>query len=379
MAGSASATLYLPAERVGPDVLARQQQEVGRHAVVAAMLEGFPEPAVVLNGARQIVRANARLTSLLGCDAGGLVGQRLGEVLACEHASEAPNGCGTTANCRLCGAARAIERASTTDAQATEECRISAVGDRGPAALDLRVWVTPMAVDGATYLLVALRDTSDEQRRRVLERMFFHDVLNAAGGLHGLLTLLPDLPPAQALEMTGEATRLAGQVVEEIEAHRDLSAAERGELLARPAVVDVATALADVAALYAHHPVAAGRTLDVDRPPDGATVAADPVLLRRALGNLVKNALEASAPGGRVGLRFRDGTSQRFEVHNVGVMPEAVRLQVFQRSFSTKAGRGRGMGTYSARVLVERCLGGCIGFSSTEEAGTTFWVALPPG
>jgi signal transduction histidine kinase len=379
MVGTASATLYLPAERVGPDVLAEQQKDVCRHAVLAAMLEGFPEPAVVLNGARQVVRANARLTSLLGCDASALVGRRLGEVLACEHASEAPNGCGTTANCRLCGAAHAIERASTTDVQATEECRISAVGDRGPAALDLRVWVTPIDVDGASYLVVALRDTSDEQRRRVLERMFFHDVLNAAGGLHGLLTLLPDLPPARALEMTGEATRLAGHVVEEIEAHRDLSAAERGELVAQPTVVGVATVLADVAALYGHHPVAEGRTLDVEGAPAGAMVTADPVPLRRALGNLVKNALEASARGGRVGLSFREGPSRRFEVHNAGVMSEEVRLQVFQRSFSTKGGRGRGVGTYSARLLVERCLGGTIGFSSTEDAGTTFWIALPPG
>jgi len=377
MNGTASATCYQPAERVGPDVLAHQHQEVGRHAVLAAMLEGFPEPAVVLNGARQIVRANARLTNLLGCEASALVGRRLGEALACEHASEAPNGCGTTPSCRLCGAAHAIDRASTTDAQATEECRISAIGDRGPAALDLRVWVTPVAVDGATYLVVALRDTSDEQRRRVLERLFFHDVLNAAGGLHGLLTLLPDLPAAEAIELTGKATRLAGHVVEEIEAHRDLSAAERGELVAQPAIVDVATVLADVTALYGHHPVAEGRTLDVERAPDGVTVTADPVLLRRALGNLVKNALEATATGGRVVLGFREATRPRFEVHNAGVMPEAVRLQVFQRSFSTKRGRGRGVGTYSARLLVERCLGGAIGFSSTEDAGTTFWIALP--
>jgi len=60
-------------------------------------------------------------------------------------------------------------------------------------------------------------------------------------------------------------------------------------------------------------------------------------------------------------------------------MPEAVRLQVFQRSFSTKGGRGRGVGTYSARLLAERYLGGRLSFSSVAGQGTTFVLDLPPG
>ncbi len=59
-------------------------------------------------------------------------------------------------------------------------------------------------------------------------------------------------------------------------------------------------------------------------------------------------------------------------------MPEAVRQQVFQRSFSTKGGKGRGIGTYSARLLAERYLGGRLTFSSTADAGTSFVLELPP-
>ncbi len=52
-------------------------------------------------------------------------------------------------------------------------------------------------------------------------------------------------------------------------------------------------------------------------------------------------------------------------------------MQVFQRSFSTKAERGRGIGTYSVKLFVERYLRGTVGFTSAEPDGTTFSVTLP--
>jgi signal transduction histidine kinase len=48
-----------------------------------------------------------------------------------------------------------------------------------------------------------------------------------------------------------------------------------------------------------------------------------------------------------------------------------------ERSFSTKGGRGRGLGTYSVRLLTERHLGGQVDFRSVPEEGTTFFVRLP--
>lgn len=57
-------------------------------------------------------------------------------------------------------------------------------------------------------------------------------------------------------------------------------------------------------------------------------------------------------------------------------MPYDVQLQVFQRSFSTK-GIGRGLGTYSIRLLSERYLSGRVSFTSTPEAGTTFYAWYP--
>lgn len=95
------------------------------------------------------------------------------------------------------------------------------------------------------------------------------------------------------------------------------------------------------------------------------------------IGNLIKNALEASSPGQTVTVTFENGASPKFSVHNQSVMPEPVKLQIFQRSFSTKAAHGRGIGTYSVKMLAERYLKGNVSFRSEPGEGTTFSVTFP--
>ena len=73
----------------------------------------------------------------------------------------------------------------------------------------------------------------------------------------------------------------------------------------------------------------------------------------------------------------RDGRGMRFEVHNPGAIPAAVVPRIFQRHFSTKAGPGRGEGTWSMKALGEGLLGGEVGFETDRARGTTFWLRLP--
>jgi signal transduction histidine kinase len=135
--------------------------------------------------------------------------------------------------------------------------------------------------------------------------------------------------------------------------------------------------LEQLRAFYTRHPVAWGRVIEVPEAWEGRLVT-DERLLRRVLGNMLKNALEATPVGGRVSLRCRDqGTHVMFSVHNAQVMPRDVQLQVFQRSFSTKSKLGRGVGTHSMKLLGERYLGGQVSFVSREPDGTTFTLTLP--
>ena len=101
------------------------------------------------------------------------------------------------------------------------------------------------------------------------------------------------------------------------------------------------------------------------------------MLLKRVLGNMLKNAIEATSTGEAITLGCQleaDGVT--FRMANPGVIPLKVQLQIFQRSFSTK-GENRGLGTYSMRLLTERYLNGSVSFTSTKKQGTVFRVHLP--
>ena len=119
------------------------------------------------------------------------------------------------------------------------------------------------------------------------------------------------------------------------------------------------------------------RKLVIDGRVESVVFETDAALLSRVLINMVKNALEATPKGGTVTLGCRtDGPDIRFEVHNPTAIPRDIAMQIFQRSFSTKSA-GRGLGTYSMKLIGERFLGGRVGFTTSEAEGTTFHAIFP--
>ncbi|MFI5395245.1 MAG: sensor histidine kinase [Candidatus Binatia bacterium] len=372
-------TLFAPAEWETPEKIAVQNQLLAADPVVAPMLDSFPEPAVVLNRCRQIVLANDKLAALLQRSRESLVGLLTGEAFACIHSKKAPGCCGTTRFCRYCGGANATVDTQTSFQPDVQECRLLCSGEDGVMARDLQIWTTPLTVGGEQFTVFAVRDTTDEKRRMVLERLFFHDILNAAATLKVIINIRPDLTSQQADEMHRMANELTDQLLEEIQAQRDLAAAERGDLAVKSEEVDVAQLLTGVCEVYGHEAVANGKTIAPPRIEGPTVLRSVPGLLRRVLGNLIKNALEASSPGDTVAVSFQNHDVPTFRVHNPGVMSEGVQAQLFQRSFTTKEGSGQGVGTYSVRLFVENYLHGTVTFDSAARRGTTFVVTLPSG
>jgi len=373
-------TYYAPPERADPADIKQLTSSVLEFPIFPRTLDAMPCPAVVLNKERQIVYANSRmLEAVKAKDPEDLIGKRPGEVVGCIHAEEGPAGCGTSEACAMCGAVNAILECQRTGKMITKECQIS-VETGQTSALDFEVVASSFNLDAGPITVCALRDISAEKRKQVLERVFFHDVLNTAGGLQGLSQILledhGDLFGDAKETLTILAT-LSEVLIQEIREHRQLFLAETGELHAYPGGVSPQGILTEVQTLLANHEAARGRIMEVQTTPD-VDLETDPDLLRRVLVNMAKNALEATPPGGTVTLSFEElGERIAFHVHNTTVMPEEVRLQVFNRSFSTKPGQGHGIGTYSMKLLGERYLGGKVYFTSDDTKGTTFTLEVP--
>ncbi|MCX7719036.1 MAG: PAS domain-containing sensor histidine kinase [Candidatus Sumerlaeaceae bacterium] len=368
-------TRFLPAERLPASEVASQTGTVASNSLIGLLLNAMPEIVLILNAQRQIVFANQALADLLGIgDLATVYGLRPGEALDCIHAFEDKGGCGTTAFCTTCGMAKSVATAQKGYAD-IQECHI--LRRQGVEALEFRVHAYPFKALGADFTLYALTDISDEMRRRALERLFFHDILNTAGGVSGAAELLATADGEEFEQMRSIVSRLSRRLVDEIMAQRDLAAAESGDLAVRIEQLNVADLLTDLAELYRRHEVGRDRQIVVEMPDTPLTIKTDGRLLGRVIGNLVKNALEASQPMETVTIACRVVDDEiEFTVNNPAVMPEEVKLQLFQRSFSTK-GTGRGLGTYSVRLLTERYLAGRVWFVSDEDGGTTFYLRYP--
>jgi signal transduction histidine kinase len=367
-------THFAPSERASDLKVGNLNRLLAGIPILDEILASVPDVLLFLNENRQIVYANHAAFRFLGVDpTPEVLGDRPGEALQCVHAAETHGGCGTTEFCQTCGAVQAILAAQEGQSD-VRECRIAVKGSYD--AVDLKVSTMPFEHDGESFVICALQDISHEKRRRTLERTFFHDVLNTAGGLQGYTELLTESEPEEMPDVATTVGEIAQNLIEEIETQRSLMAAEADELAVTVSDLRTKEILEELAVAYRRHEVASGKNIVVEAQSENVSFRSDHALLTRVLSNMVKNALEASSLGETITLGSEsDGEHVVFRVHNPTFMPRNVQLQVFKRSFSTK-GTGRGIGTYSMRLLVTRYLKGSVDFESSEEHGTTFRVQL---
>lgn len=375
-------TYFAPPERTPDEVLHRQAAAFTSGApLLGAMLDGMPQIVLVLNGNRQIVFANRALLAYLKCSPGDVLGLRPGEALDCVHANMEEWGCGTSEFCRMCGAAQAVLQGLNGE-NAVQECRITrhpraVTGRPSHDSLDLRVHAAPLRFEGQDWVQFVLSDISDEKRRRSLETIFFHDVLNTATAVRAAADLIARRSGPGLDGVPLQLKALTHRLIDEIVAQRQLTEAENRDLEVTRERVNAARLLLELAESTSGGENAQGRRLRIELPELAPELVTDVTLLRRVLGNMLKNALEATPPGGTVTVGVLDcGDEVEFWMNNPGEMPRQVQLQVFQRSFSTK-GRGRGLGTYSMRLLTERYLGGTVSFTSSISDGVTFRATYP--
>ena len=366
-----------PAARLPESTLRAQKQELEGARKTGAVQHSPDELVMVINRSRQAVYASPKLLSVFG-DYGKetFCGKRPGELLGCIHAGA--DHCGTTEHCRYCGAAAAILRTQEGAAPGMNECVIQTVVDGHPVAYNFRVRTIPLEIGASDYIMLLLDDIGNEKHRAALERIFFHDILNTVTGLQSYVDLMKrhavSDPGRELATRIGEIT---STLVEEIQSQKLLASAENGTLSTNRQFIVSGELIENLLLQYKGHESAANKELGPAGFSESLSFVSDETILRRILGNMVKNALEATGPGGSVTVGCkRTENDVVFEVHNPEVIPHDVRLRIFKRFFSTK-GAGRGLGTYSMKLLAEGYLGGNVWFTTGDKEGTSFYVSVP--
>lgn len=371
-------SFYAPAERETIQNIKESFGELKDMEYLDKLFNSLPFVGAILNFQRQVVYANDNLLEMLHLDKReDLLGKRPGEILHCINSDKEIGGCGTSKNCAVCGAVNSILEAQKKNLKASNECRITSKDKDGMIAYDFKATTSPFQWNNTTYYMFTLIDISSEKRRRNLEKIFFHDIINKTSSFQGFVDLMKNESNIEKIKkFIDYLEMITFDLNEEIFSQKELTDAESGDLQVDKRLYNSLEILSMSVTQISHHEVGKNKILHISELSEAIEFMTDGILLKRILINMMKNALEASMEGDTITAGCRMVNSKlRFWVHNQSFINEEDQLKIFQRSFSTK-NINRGLGTYSIKLLGENYLKGKVGFTSDKEKGTEFYILI---
>ena len=369
-------TYFAPAPRTERRKFINQIDSISHNPVMDTLLKTAAGLLVVLNQDRQIVAINHSFLKELGVkDIHEVLGFRLGEILHCVHAFKKPNGCGTTESCPSCGAAIAMMAAIEDDQISEQVCALltDKKGDFSDTCLLIKAH--PVKLGDNRWILIYAQDVTEQHFWMNLERIFFHDINNILTTIYGNAQLLELNQPGN--DDVKSLRNGIERLVREVEMQKIFSQHKQAGIQVNMDDVPVNDIKKQTRLIISGHNSSYKKKLIEKWPEENISIRTDVLLVSRILGNMVINAFEASDINETVQLTTRiDPDHIAWEVWNKSEIPPVVQKRIFQRYFSTKPGKGRGLGTYSMKLFGEIYLKGQIFFNSSKEDGTCFTLRL---
>ena len=286
------------------------------------------------------------------------------------------------------GAPLGTARSSGPNTTRAEASGRRADGTRFPVGYSISTLVN---IDGAAIgALVLFQDLSEitrlrevaarQERLAVLGRLsagLAHEIRNPLGSISGSVQLVRESP-----HLTDEERHLLGIILDEVERLDDLVATMLQ--VGRPrephcTSVDLRATIEAVAEVARRGPAAArGTRIECILPDAAVKTWADGDQVRQVLWNLVKNALQASPPGGvvRVGAASRPDGSAVLEVSDEGQGIDPSQRDKVYNMFYSERTHGAGIGLALVRQIID-AHGATIEIRSEQNQGATFVVTFP--
>ena len=343
-------------------------------ALIQIIIEKAPAGVIVTNLAGEVLDFNPAAATISGYRRKEALGRPVLEVLACEADRE---------DCPI----RAAMNGQEVESQ--ELMVLNCLGQTVPVMFS----AFPLKNEEELPLggVIILRDLSSikhlENERRQLVHMFAHDLKTPVIGAGGLVMRLlkgragPLSEPQTACLETivhymKNMEKLINNFQELISMDLHILTPSAGTLQVDKECREVMTLLSPLAE-------AKGIDLEEDYPREGVVLQTDPLLLRRALENLLGNAIKYSPPRTTVTLTVKEeGAEVLFAVQDQGpgILPADL-PHLFESYYrGTEAGKeqGFGLGLAAVKRIIE-VLGGALWVESQPGQGAIFYFTLPRG
>lgn len=115
---------------------------------------------------------------------------------------------------------------------------------------------------------------------------------------------------------------------------------------------------------------------EVEPGADELIIEGDQFYLEHMFQNLLGNAIDASPDNENIFIAIEKEESLIIRFSNMGMIPEEIQENFFEKYTTSGKERGTGLGTYIAKMIAD-FHGGDISFTSSAEKGTTLAVSLP--
>ncbi|HNT33698.1 MAG TPA: HAMP domain-containing sensor histidine kinase [bacterium] len=372
-------TYFATPERASASEIKSDLIKVCESEFVKCLLDVASGLVAVLNIHRQILLVNDAYLEALGIDdPDSVLGLRPGESLGCIHATEMPAGCGTSKFCQSCGAAVAIVTSKESPTPVEELCTVCIKRDGASQELCFRVKACRLRIGSSSFILVFIQDVTSVQQWAAMERIFLHDIGNLVTALEGASEILRFADEQRMPLLAHRIRQMATRLAHEISLQKILLHKEFGEYELTVETFMLSELLQEARTVINEHPCSRNRSWTMEDPVADVQFSTDFSLVLRVLINMLTNAFEATDEGGTIRSWLEPHTdSVTFCLWNQKPIPSPLAIRVFQRHFTTHREVGRGLGTFSMKLLGEQLLGGKVSFTSSEKEGTVFRFQIP--
>jgi CheY-like chemotaxis protein len=222
-----------------------------------------------------------------------------------------------------------------------------------------------------------------ERLKQDVEHITRHDLKGPLAGIIGLVQAL-----AEASNLTDEqreeirlVEETALQALDMVNLSNELFKMETGRFVLKPQVIVVAKIIRRIAELVRRTFAVKNLTVAVATPhgvaDDVLMAIGDPMLCYSLFQNLLKNACEAAPDDSTVTVTIHAGAPMRITLDNAGVVPASIRETFFDKFATAGKQGGTGLGTYSAKLLMEAQNGTIAMETSDEKNQTRITLTLP--